>query len=59
MVLASMGYILKTSMVGELAVCGKENVRFCRTMLALIQLKMHIPSLNTNDTNSYLRTMQM
>jgi len=59
MVLASMGYILKTSVVGELAVCGKENVRFCRAMMALIQLKMHIPSLNTNDTNSYLRTMQM
>jgi len=59
MVFVSMGYILKTSMVGELAVCGKECVRFCRAMLALIQLKMHIPSLNTDDTNSYIRTMQM
>jgi hypothetical protein len=59
MVLASMGYILKTSTVEELAVCGKERVRFCRAMPALIQLKMHIPSLYTNDTNSYIRTMQM
>jgi len=54
-----MGYILKTSLVGELAVYGKESVRFYRAMLALIQLKMHSPSLNTDDTNSYIRTMQM